>query len=133
MKEQENDNTYKRIMDLLRDPTLKKTDTERHRTKSFALGEGILYKVRTCRGRTSKYLAVPKTMRVLVLSECHDSFVGGCHSGFRGTISKVSERFYFPFLKSYVENYVQGCTVCQKNKLYKGERVIWIFKLNMDI
>lgn len=67
MREQKNDNTYKRIMDLLRNPTLKKTDTEQRRKKSLALVKGNLYKVRTRRGQTSKYLAVPKRIRASVL------------------------------------------------------------------
>lgn len=114
--------SFEKLLELLRNPTSKKFDNERNRMKSFALIDGILYETRFCRGRTLKYLAIPKTMRAKVLSDCHDSLVAGGHSGYSGTLSKVSGRYYFPYMRSYVEKYVQKCVTCQKGKLYKGPR-----------
>ena len=54
-------------------------------------------------------------MRIVVLREFHDGLCGGGHSGFHNT--KIASRFWFPFMKQYILEYVFSCGKCQQNNV----------------
>ncbi|GFN78793.1 gypsy retrotransposon integrase-like protein 1 [Plakobranchus ocellatus] len=57
-------------------------------------------------------VAVPKSLRQIVLSYAHESDLSG-HSGFRKTISAIRNYFSWPGICSDVKNYTTSCHLCQ--------------------
>ncbi|KAF2295858.1 hypothetical protein GH714_034617 [Hevea brasiliensis] len=53
--------------------------------------------------------------RVQLLQEFHDSPIGG-HSGVLRTFKRIAQQFYWPSMRTQIQNYIAACTVCQKNK-----------------
>lgn len=62
-------------------------------------------------------LVIPKNSpRIpMILREFHDSAVGG-HSGFFRTNKKISGVIFWEGMKQKIQQYVQACDVCQRNK-----------------
>ncbi|XP_044317448.1 uncharacterized protein K02A2.6-like [Drosophila rhopaloa] len=60
-------------------------------------------------------LCVPSSNRVRVLRECHDAPTAG-HLGVRKTISRLSQRYFWPGMFRDAKRYVQRCESCQKFK-----------------
>lgn len=50
-----------------------------------------------------------------ILNELHDSVVGG-HSGFFRTYKRISGLVYWEGMRKKIQEYVQACEVCQRNK-----------------
>ncbi|GFO06265.1 gypsy retrotransposon integrase 1 [Plakobranchus ocellatus] len=57
-------------------------------------------------------IAVPESLRHLVLSYAHESDLSG-HSGFRKTLSAIRTHFSWPGVCSDVKNYTTSCHLCQ--------------------
>lgn len=55
------------------------------------------------------------TLKVRILKECHDAPTAG-HFGQAKTMEVVSRNYYFPKMRSYIENYVNTCDLCNRNK-----------------
>lgn len=65
---------------------------------------------------TDRYPIIIQTgLRETVLKQCHDSIIGG-HFGFRKTLEKVRQKYYWAELYKYVEQYVRGCDTCNRRK-----------------
>ena len=56
-------------------------------------------------------IVTPNSLWETVLKHLHDN---SGHHGFRKTLAKVKERFYWPGYESEVERYVRECGQCQK-------------------
>jgi transposase InsO family protein len=50
-----------------------------------------------------------------ILREYHDHWGAG-HPGCDETIRKVQNNYFWPIQKTWIEQYVKGCTTCQQNK-----------------
>lgn len=46
----------------------------------------------------------------------HDHPLAG-HPSRDETLCKVQERYSWPYMQQWIEDYVKGCTVCQQNKI----------------
>ncbi|GFO50087.1 retrovirus-related pol polyprotein from transposon opus [Plakobranchus ocellatus] len=57
-------------------------------------------------------VAVPKSLRQVVLSHAHESVSAG-HSGFRKTLSSIRDCFSWPGVCSDVRNYITSCRLCK--------------------
>lgn len=77
--------------------------------KGYTLRIGRLY----YKGR----LVVPKesTKIPMILKEFHDLALGG-HSGYFRTLKRISGLFYWEGMRKGIQQYVQACEVCQRNK-----------------
>ncbi|XP_045165454.2 uncharacterized protein LOC123529264 [Mercenaria mercenaria] len=60
-------------------------------------------------------MAVPLGHRRTVLTYCHDIKASG-HLGFKKTLNKIRQKYYWPGLKNDVKIYIAGCEKCLQRK-----------------
>lgn len=61
-------------------------------------------------------LCIPKgETRRQVLHDSHESVIGG-HRGYRKTLKKIMEHFYWPKMSQEIQEYIKMCEKCQKAK-----------------
>jgi Tat protein secretion system quality control protein TatD with DNase activity len=58
---------------------------------------------------------VPKLLRERYIEQCH-STVGNSHEGERKTYDKVRSRFWWPLMRSTVQNFLKECLTCAEIK-----------------
>lgn len=58
---------------------------------------------------------IPKSQRIEILRKCHDDPCSG-HPGILKTFYRVSQKFYWPKMKSDITRYIKRCSICLKNK-----------------
>ncbi|GFO20838.1 gypsy retrotransposon integrase 1-like protein [Plakobranchus ocellatus] len=66
-------------------------------------------------------MAVPESLRHLVLQCAHDNCLSG-HSGFKKTLSNVQAYFSWPGLSNDVRCHTQSCHVCQVRPRVRSDR-----------
>jgi hypothetical protein len=77
--------------------------------EQFSLRDGIIrYKKRVWIGNNAK-------MHAKITPALHDSAIGG-HSGFYATYHRIKNLFAWPGMKTFVQNWVRSCTICQQAK-----------------
>jgi hypothetical protein len=80
--------------------------------------EGILYRMtEDINGYSITQLVLPKQIVQDVIKQIHTS-IYHAHLGRRKTLSKITSRFYRPFIKKDVKNFIKECDSCQKIKEY---------------
>ncbi|GFN98844.1 reverse transcriptase [Plakobranchus ocellatus] len=81
---------------------------------SLCIEDGILKRLHTKSKFSSVQttVAVPKSLRQVVLSYAHESVSAG-HSGFRKTLSFIRDCFSWPAVCSDVRNYITSCHLCK--------------------
>lgn len=82
--------------------------------RGYYMSRGILYRYTDAESEDPQ-LVVPESLRKKVMIECHDSSTSG-HGGIERTLHRVSQRFYFPGMRRYVEEYLKSCIECQRYK-----------------
>ena len=82
----------------------------RSRLTDWQVKAGIL----TYKGRV--YVPADDSLRCTILERCHDHESAG-HPGFLKTRQLVATEFWWPELASFVRRYVEGCALCQQNKV----------------
>ena len=68
----------------------------------------------TYKGRV--YVPADDSLRHTILERCHD-YESASHPGFLKTCQLVATEFWWPGLASFVRHYVEGCALCQQNKV----------------
>lgn len=58
---------------------------------------------------------IPRSERMKLIWRCHDDPCSG-HPGVLKTFCRLSQKFYWPKMKSDVTRYVRRCSVCMRNK-----------------
>ncbi|GFN87466.1 Pol polyprotein [Plakobranchus ocellatus] len=66
-------------------------------------------------------IAVPESLRQLVLQYAHDNCLSG-HSGFKKTLSNIQAYFSWPGLSNDVCCYTRSCHVCQVRSRVRSDR-----------
>ena len=82
----------------------------RSRLADWQVKAGIL----TYKGRI--YIPADDSLRRAILQRCHDH-ESASHPGFLKTRQLVAAEFWWPGLASFVRHYVEGCALCQQNKV----------------
>ena len=89
----------------------------------YGLDDGVMYHLfyPRARGRPRpdrmlQQLVVPISLRDAVLSEYHDSLVGGGHQGFDRTYDAIKLKYYWPRMYTEIKTYVSSCDPCQRSK-----------------
>jgi hypothetical protein len=49
------------------------------------------------------------------VSQYHDALIAG-HPGVTSTLFSISQDYWWPWMKDFVQQYVRGCATCQANK-----------------
>ncbi|RNA08199.1 Retrovirus-related Pol poly from transposon, partial [Brachionus plicatilis] len=88
----------------------------------FTLVDGILYRHSEDRyGFKTTQLVLPKQVVERIVNQVLSTIYNG-HLGKSKTMSKITDRFYRPFLKDDIMRCVKCCDVCQKIKLTQPAR-----------
>ncbi|CAF1334820.1 unnamed protein product [Rotaria sordida] len=79
---------------------------------SYTLNDGILYKLFKRHTFVQKLIYIPSTILPKLLKAYHVAPWAG-HSGFRNTYFKLKHKYWWPDMKTTINNYVQSCSKCQ--------------------
>ena len=100
-----------KLIEKLGDPAFPKISV------NFVLKSSILYYRNSYFNRL--VIVIPKKHRQAILTETHDSVLGGCHQGLTKTYDRIKARYYWPTMRKDVISYVKSCHLCQLRKIPK--------------
>ena len=129
---QRNDPKLAILTDYLLKEKLPENDDEArkvilHSHEYFLNEEMILYHVGIADGSNRKYsvrynqFVVPKEQQEGILTEYHDSVLGG-HFGIEKTLKSIMTKYYWPSIIRDVAEYVRTCHNCQRHKRDTNQR-----------
>lgn len=81
-------------------------------SRQYVLEDDILYYKSYNKDHTTLKLVIPTSLHTDILKLYHDSIDCG-HLGFKKTLARIQERFFWPNLFTIVKNYVKSCLSCQ--------------------
>ena len=81
----------------------------------------------TCPSGKTQVPNLPEVRRG-ILHMYHDHPSSG-HPGRDETLRKVQERFWWPRMKEWIADYIQGCSVCQQSKILTHRPKIPMYKI----
>ena len=73
--------------------------------------------------KTIHQIVIPKDLRYQILSDYHDSLIGGGHQGFQRTYDAVRAKYYWPGMYRDTRDYQMSCLRCQRAKQPRQKRV----------
>ena len=81
------------------------------------LSQGVLFRRwdDTSDATSQQLLVVPQSLVPLVIQSLHNG-VGGGHLGLTKTLAKIKDRFFWPGMRSDVEDWCQQCSSCASRK-----------------
>ena len=103
---QQNDASLSKFFDLT-------TSVDQSTRFKFIIRQGVLYRLFSQDREDYSQIVVPTSLRSQVLSVAHDALLAG-HCGFKKTLSRVQNRFWWPGVSADTRHFVQTCDVCQK-------------------
>ncbi len=65
--------------------------------------------------RNRVYVPADDQLKAQVMHECHDVPASG-HLGTAKTVRRVTQKFYWPGMQTFIIDYVRSCELCQRNK-----------------
>jgi hypothetical protein len=77
--------------------------------------ETVFYAPETNSGDIIERYVVPKEAHAIVMEKLHKSVFSG-HLGAQKTLDRINERFWWPFYRPMVEQFIADCESCQKIK-----------------
>lgn len=83
--------------------------------RGYFMQQGVLYRYNPDVDSEEPQLVVPVSLHLDILEECHDSALAG-HLGVDRTLSRITQRFFFPGMRRIVADYVKTCVTCQRYK-----------------
>ncbi len=66
--------------------------------------------------RGNNRLCVPKSLRLEVISEIHDTISEASHAGYHKTYNRTAATHFWPRMSRDIKEYVNTCDICQKAK-----------------
>lgn len=116
---QYSDKDLQRKMDILKSDKDSWTVNDKREVRDYKLKNGLLYKTFKNCDETKDLYVVPKTMRKTLAIKYHD-FSG--HLGTEKVLRKISEHYYFPKMRNYIDNHVRMCVECILSKNSSGKQ-----------
>jgi len=71
---------------------------------------------------SSYQYVVPKSQRLEIIKYLHCSTIG-CHLMYDKIISNLSDRFYWPMMKTDLKEFIKNCDLCQKSTNAKHKQI----------
>ena len=112
--EQLKDDELKKIIQSFED-TEKGVDYTNWTERGYIMNQGVLYRYSPTSESEEAQLVIPSHEREKILKEYHDSLTAG-HYGAEGTLSRISKRYYWTGMRSYIADYVKNCAECNRYK-----------------
>ena len=96
------------------DPNLQRLFAQAGYSKSaYVVKNDVLLRIITKNGKTHTQVVIPKSHRLSILKQSHDSITAG-HLGYSATKKRILPHFTWPGIMKDIHKYVQSCDVCQK-------------------
>ncbi len=115
-------------------PVLKRTQEERLQDlkyRAYRLADNGLMYFEDADGNIR--LCVPSSERPSLIQEVHDKAHETAHAGWERTLASLRSRYYWPFMRRDVTNYVRTCDPCQKIKHDRGAGMGYLQPLAIPI
>ena len=84
-------------------------------SRGFIMQKEILCKKQNLRLCKSAIPCIPESLLPQLLEQAHNDPTAG-HQGYKKVYNSLKERFYFPKMYKYIENWVKRCETCQFRK-----------------
>ena len=106
----EHDEAVSPLLPYLRDPVLPRDEETEEALQRFRLDrEGTLLR------HGLIYVPAVDHLKLALLKECHDAPTAG-HLGQEKTLELLSRNYYWPKMRTFVNEYVRTCDTCTRNK-----------------
>ena len=86
----------------------------------FVTRKGILHKVYSVGTGPVYRIVVPAPLREILVAQAHESITTG-HVGSDKTFARIQQGYFWPGMRSLIEEYVKSCKLCQKRNLAKRQ------------
>jgi len=106
--------TAKRWTDIV--SKLRNNELSEELAKKYELRSGILYRKIQRNGKTPCLPIIPKSFRLIMY--IHEAIM---HLGWKRTLEKMYEYYWFEELSKYVCKFVDNCITCRLSKLSSGK------------
>jgi hypothetical protein len=107
----EGDEFISGYLPYLRDPTVERSEEVAEFLEKYVLTpDGLVLKDGLV------YVPDVEEIRVKILQGCHDARTAG-HLGQKNTLEHVSRDYYWPRMRQFVNDYVNTCETCARNKV----------------
>ena len=126
LRRQREDEAYRDIIEYIEQDVLPCDEsharTEMMESPMFTICDNALYRAYVRDGKGIKaqrkilQLALPQSLKHIILANAHDSPVSGGHFGISCTIDKIREKYYFPKMCAEIAKYVKSCNACNQRK-----------------
>lgn len=83
--------------------------------RGYVLANCILYLWSPDQDTEEPQLVIPASFRDVILQQYHNSPVGG-HYVIERTLQKISSKYYFIGMRSFIIDHVKNCLECQRYK-----------------
>ena len=92
--------------------------------EELAMSNGVLFKRWKPSNRVTEVwqAIVPKSIRREVLYELHDAPTSGVHFAVEKTLTRIRQRFWWPFMRSNVERHIANCDRCAARSAARKNR-----------
>lgn len=118
--EQRKSHDLLQIINFLEKKELPPRKRDAHRVEvtasSMELIDGKLYRIKTGEKSVCRTFVVPRQLVARIILACHDDAIGGGHLGFRKTLWKIKQRFYWEGMYADTKLWVQSCKTCQSRR-----------------
>lgn len=84
-------------------------------SRGYTMSNGVLYHYSPDIDEDNAQYVVPEQARKGILEEYHDSPTAG-HYGVERTMKRITNRYFWPGMRRYIQEYVRRCVSCQKYK-----------------
>lgn len=88
----------------------------RYTSRGYLMNNGVLYRYNHLSDTEEAVLVIPKHETGKIINEYHDQITAG-HCGVKGTLAKLSSRYYWTGMRQDIINHVNKCPECQKYKI----------------
>ncbi|CAF4346039.1 unnamed protein product, partial [Didymodactylos carnosus] len=100
-----------------------KVKTDSH-NRYYIIHDGFLFKLlpRHRRQEKRQLIYLPSSMIETLLQACHNDPIGGGHFSTQRTYMKLKEKYWWPDMRTTIENYIKACLPCQQFNISRKKK-----------